>query len=108
MAAYYDDYVGKKIEIEGMYLEDLPYTYVGRYSMASCCAGGFSTLCYELDGTIGEDLVDQENWIKLVGTLEIGTANFGTEEYPYYDQYCYLKVTSLEVMNESGQKTIYN
>lgn len=32
-----DSYMNKNIEIEGMYLENLPYLFVARYSTSSLC-----------------------------------------------------------------------
>lgn len=104
-------YKGKKIEIEGMYISNLPYTFVGRYSTSNLCADcpvGYSYVEYELDGTIDAKLTDEKSWIKLVGTLETGTDNFGTKENPVYSEYYYLKVLSLQVMNERGKDTVNN
>ena len=111
MYLYPDNYVGKKIEIEGFYLVAEPYTFVGRYSTSSVCpycTGGFSYIQYEFDGKIEETLKDQETWIKLIGTWEKGKMNYGTEENPYYDEYYYLKVLNFEVMNEKGEDTVKN
>ena len=111
MYLYPDNYVGKKIEIEGFYLVAEPYTFVGRYSTSSVCpycSGGFSYIQYEFDGKIEETLKDQETWIKLIGTWEKGKMNYGTEENPYYDDYYYLKVLNFEIMNEKGEDTVKN
>ena len=111
MYLYSDNYIGKKIEIEGFYLVAEPYTFVGRYSTSSVCpycTGGFSYIQYEFDGKIEETLKDQETWIKLIGTWEKGKMNYGTEENPYYDDYYYLKVLNFEVMNEKGEDTVKN
>ena len=111
MYLYPDNYVGKKIEIDGFYLVSESYTFVGRYStsnVCSYCAGGFSYIQYEFDGKIEETLKDQETWIKLVGTWEKGKMNYGTQESPYYGDYYYLKVLSFEIMNEKGEDTIKN
>ena len=111
MYLYPDNYVGKKIEIEGFYLVAEPYTFVGRYSTSSVCpycTGGFSYIQYEFDGKIEETLKDQETWIKLIGTWEKGKMNYGTEENPNYDDYYYLKVLNFEVMNEKGEDTVKN
>lgn len=106
-----DNYIGKKIEIEGLYLVSEPYTFVGRFSTANVCAycvGGFSYIQYEFDGMVLEQLKDQETWIKLIGTWEKGKMNYGTEENPYYDDYYYLKVLNFEIMNEKGEDTVKN
>ena len=111
MYLYPENYSGKNIEIEGLYLATEPYTFVGRYSTASVCpycSGGFSYIQYEFDGDIQEKLTDQETWIKLIGTWEKGKMNYGTEENSYYDDYYYLKVLNFEIMNEKGQDTVKN
>lgn len=111
MYLYPENYSGKNIEIEGLYLATEPYTFVGRYSTASVCpycSGGFSYIQYEFNGDVQEKLTDQETWIKLIGTWEKGKMNYGTEENPYYDDYYYLKVLNFEVMNEKGQDTVKN
>ena len=56
-------YDGKTIEIEGMYLLNYPYTFVGRYSTANLCAycpQGYSYLEYVWDG-IDIDLTEEES-----------------------------------------------
>ena len=111
MYLYPEQYSGKNIEIEGLYLSTDSYTFVGRYSTTSVCpycSGGFSYIQYEFDGNIQENLTEQETWIKLIGTWEKGKINYGTEENPYYDDYYYLKVLNFEVMNEKGEDTVKN
>lgn len=108
---YYNpqNYMNKKIEIEGMYLlssPDLPYTFVGRYSlntMCPTCPAGYSVMEYQLQGKMDRELKDEEDWIKIIGTLEKGN-----DESSYYQDYYYLKVLNLEVMNEKGQTTVNN
>ena len=111
MYLYPENYAGKNIEIEGLYLTTEPYTFVGRYSTASICQYcpvGFSYIEYEFDGNIQESLKDQETWIKLIGTWEKEKMNYGTEGNPYYDDYYYLKVLNFEIMNEKGEDTVKN
>lgn len=100
------NYLGKTIEIEGMYLESSPYTFVGRYSTSNICQTcppGYSYFEYQLDGDLDLKLTDEEEWIKVIGTLEVGN-----DESTNYTDFYYLKVLSLEVMNESGNKTVNN
>lgn len=98
-------YMGKIIEIEGMYMVNLPYTFVGRYSLSNLCPNcptGYSYMEYTWDGEEIE-LKDEDSWIKVVGTLE--KLN---DETTYYQDYYYIKAQSIEVMNESGLKTVSN
>lgn len=106
-----NSYKGKKVEIEGMYLENKvsekeKYTFVGRYSTSSLCPNcppGYSYFEYSLDGKIDRELVDSKDWIKVIGTIEVG--NDATTDYT---DFYYLKVLSLEVMNEKGNDTVNN
>ena len=101
-----DSYYNKNIEIQGMYFENLPYTFVGRYStsnMCPNCPSGYSYIEYQLDGKLDKKLTDVEDWIKIIGTL-----TKGNDESSYYQDYYYLKVLSIEVMKERGQETVNN
>lgn len=100
------NYYDKKIEIEGMYLENTPYTFVGRYSTSNICPNcppGYSYFEYQLDGTIDVKFTDEKEWIKVVGTLAKGN-----DETSNFQDYYYLNVINLEVMNERGQDTVNN
>ena len=102
----HDDYEGKIIEVTGMYLTSGDYTFVGRYSTNSLCPtcpAGYSVVEFQLQGEIDRELKEEEDWIKVVGTLEVG--NDVTSNYM---DYTYLKVISLEIMNERGQDTVTN
>ncbi|MBR3325221.1 MAG: hypothetical protein IKG14_04165 [Clostridia bacterium] len=101
-----DSYMNKNIEIEGMYLENLPYFFVGRYSTSSLCPycpAGYSYLEYQLKGEIDRKFTEEEDWIKIIGTLAKGN-----DETSNYQDFYYLEVLSLEVMNEKGQTTVSN
>ena len=101
-----DSYKNKKIEVEGMYLQNLPYTFVGRYSTSNLCAYcpvGYSYIEYELDGKLDKKLIEEQDWIKIIGTLEVGN-----DASSNFQNYYYLKVLSLEVMKEKGQDTVNN
>ena len=98
----FDQYEGKTIEIEGLYFENEPFTFVGRYStsnMCPTCPTGYSYFEYEWNGDEKFELTDSENWIKVVGTLKRG---FDGEEYFYID------AQSISLMNEKGLETVSN
>lgn len=100
-----ETYKGKNIEIEGMYLTNSPYTFVGRYSTSNLCQycpTGYSYMEYTWDGEKIE-LEDEVSWIKVVGTLEKMN-----DETTYYQDYYYIKAQTIEVMKESGLKTVNN
>lgn len=99
----FNDYKDKIIEIEGMYLENTPYTFVGRYStsnMCPYCPVGYSYFEYQWDIDNKPNLADKEDWIKVIGTLKQGTDG----QYDYY----YIDVLTLEVMNQKGKDTVSN
>lgn len=102
----YDKYKDKKIEIEGIYFVNETYTFVGRYSESNLCPycpTGYSYLEYQLDGKLDYKFTDEKEWIKVIGTLQ--KAN---DETSNYEDYFYLKVINLEIMNKRGQETVKN
>ena len=99
------NYSNKIIEIEGMFLDGNPYTFVGRFSTSNLCPfcpAGYSYMEYQWQGEEIE-LKDQETWIKVIGTLEKGN-----DETSYYQDYYYIQAKTIEVMNEKGQDTVNN
>ena len=101
-----DSYKNKNIEIEGMFLSNAPYTFVGRYSTSNICPNcppGYSYFEFLLDGEIDKKLADEKDWIKVIGTLAVGN-----DETSNYQNYYYLDVLSLEIMNKKGNDTVSN
>jgi len=101
----FDNYKGKTIEIEGMYLDMSPYTVVGRYSTnALCpyCPAGYSAFEYIWNGE-KITLENETSWIKVIGTLCVGN-----DETSNYQDYYYIDAISIEVMNERGLDTVSN
>lgn len=100
------NYENKNIEVEGLYFENLPYTFVGRYSESNLCPNcptGYSFIEYQLDGKLDYKFTDEKEWIKVIGTLQKGN-----DETSNYEDYYYLKVISLEIMNKKGKDTVKN
>lgn len=101
----FSNYEGKTIEIEGMYISNLPYTFVGRYSTSNICPScptGYSYFEYEFDSDELPTLKDEEDWIKVIGTLR------SAYDPSISSDYYYIEVSSLEVMNERGLDTVSN
>ena len=101
-----ENYMEKNIEIEGMYLENLPWTFVGRYSTSNVCVycpEGYSYFEYQLKGKIDRAFTAKEDWIKVIGTLAKGN-----DETSDYQDYYYIEVLSIEIMNERGLDTVTN
>lgn len=100
------NYENKNIEVEGLYFENLQYTFVGRYSESNLCPNcptGYSFIEYQLDGKLDYKFTDEKEWIKVIGTLQKGN-----DETSNYEDYYYLKVISLEIMNKKGKDTVKN
>lgn len=98
----FDQYEGKTVEIEGLYFESTPYTFVGRYSTSAVCPTcptGYSYFEYEWHGEEELPVTDSESWMKIVGTLKKG--NDGVEYY-------YIDVANVEIMNNIGIDTVSN
>ena len=100
------EYQKTELEIEGMYLENLPWTFVGRYSTSNVCVycpEGYSYFEYQLKGKIDREFTAKDDWIKIIGTLAKGN-----DETSDYQDYYYLEVLSIEIMNERGLDTVTN
>ncbi len=103
----FSQYDGKTIEIEGLYMENNQYTFVGRYSTSNLCPTcpqGVSYFEYEWNGDQKPNLIDAVSWIKVRGTLAGGRDFIEGKFVPYQ----YIKVNSIEVMNERGIDTVNN
>lgn len=99
----FNDYKGKTVEIEGMYLTNLPYMFVGRRAeniLCADCPPGYSYFEFELIDNEDLKLKEEDDWIKVIGTLEAGNDS-NTDYY-------YIKVQSIEIMKERGQETVTN
>ena len=102
----YSDYVGKTVEIEGMYIDVYnPYTVVGRFSTSNLCPYcpvGYSAFEYTWKGE-KINVKNEETWIKVIGKFCVGN-----DASSNYQDYYYIEASSIEVMNESGLKTVSN
>ena len=101
-----DKYIGKTVQIDGMYLTSGTYTFVGRYSTSNLCPycpTGYSYMEYEWKGD-EIPLVEEDSWIRIIGELKNGTDTSYGEPFDYL----YIDAQSIEVMNEKGQETVNN
>ena len=102
----YDNYEGKTVEIEGMYIDSNPYTFVARYntSSSSCpyCSGGYSYMEYMWKGEKIE-LTDTTSWIKIVGKIKVLC-----DDSTFDEKYAYIEAEKIEVMNERGKEIVNN
>ena len=98
------DYIGKTVEIEGLYFNNGYYSFVGRYTTSNLCPTcppGYSFMEFHLNGTIDREFTNEGEWIKVIGIYKVGN-----DESSNNEDYYYLDVLSLEVMNEKGNDTV--
>ena len=89
-----DDYVGKKIEIEGFPMESPNgYKYVGRYGPGCCGTDGYVYLEYVYDKN-DIPLVVEKDWIKVKGVIKKVVDQTGT--------IIYIEASSIEKLSTRG------
>lgn len=89
-----DDYVGKKIEIEGFPMESPDgYKFVGRYGPGCCGNDGYVYLEYVYNKE-NIPLVVEKDWIKVKGTIKKIVDQTGTV--------IYIEATSVEKLSTRG------
>lgn len=93
-----NNYKNKIIEIEGFSMSSESYKFIGRYGPGCCTTDGYIYIEYEHDEAM--ELVDEQDWIKITGTVKLGMD--GSTPYVYID------ATSVEKMNERGKDTVSN
>lgn len=102
----YSNYEGKTVEIEGMFINSNPYTFVARYNTNSSacpyCTGGYSYIEYMWNGDKIE-LTDTTSWIKIVGEIKVLC-----DDTTFDEKYAYIEAESIEVMNERGKDIVNN
>lgn len=94
------NYINKQIEIEGfpMLSPQGGYTFVGRYGPGCCADDGYAYIEYEYDKKL--DLVSEEGWIKVTGTIKQGIDQG--------EEYVYIAASSVEIMPTRGLDTVAN
>jgi len=88
----FDEYEGKTIQIEGFPMTYNGFVFVGRYGPGCCANDEYACLEYEYSENL--DLVDEKDWIRVIGTIEKGIDE-GME-------YIYIKATSVEKLETRG------
>jgi uncharacterized membrane protein YcgQ (UPF0703/DUF1980 family) len=98
-----DDYVGKTIKLEGLFMTQdngtqiPPYYFVIRYGPGCCGTDGNAG--FEVIWDKQEPVYPQDNeWVEAVGV-------FGSYEEDGYPYYC-LSLSSLKVLDERGQEFV--
>ena len=97
-----DDYLGKTIKIEGMYLSDYidvtQMTYHFVYRVGPGCCGNDGSMCgfeFVYDGEFPKD----NDWIEVIGTLE--------EYEEDGEEYLRLHADKVTVKEERGNENVY-
>jgi uncharacterized membrane protein YcgQ (UPF0703/DUF1980 family) len=98
-----DDYLGKTIKLEGLFkMEqgyDKSYCFVLRYGPG--CCGNDSNVGFEVawGGEKEEQYPGEDSWVEATGELK-------TYEEDGYNEFLYLDLISLNVLNKRGQETV--
>lgn len=92
-----EDYLGKVIEIEGFPLSNGQYNFIGRYGPGCCSNDAIAYLEYEYDQDL--ELIDEKDWIKIIGEICKGKDADGTE-------YIYINASSVEKKDTRGLDTV--
>jgi len=92
-----EDYLGKIIEIEGFPLSNGQYNFVARYGPGCCSNDAIAYLEYEYDTDL--ELIDEKDWIKIIGEICKGQDADGTE-------YIYINALSVEKKDTRGVDTV--
>ena len=91
-----DEYLGKTIKIEGFPMVSKEYKFVARFGPGCCVGDGYAYIEYTYDKEL--ELVDEEDWIRVIGVLKKG--KMGVAEYVY------IEATSVEKLEERGNDTV--
>jgi zinc transport system permease protein len=98
-----DDYLGKTIKLEGIFKQEQgyekSYCFVLRYGPGCCGTDG--NVGFEVAWANGkaQSYPTIDSWVEATGVLK-------TYEEDGYDQYLYLDLSSLNVLNKRGAETV--
>ena len=97
-----DDYIGKTIQIEGMfeayYAEETKTTYYYVYRTGPGCCGNDGSMC-GFEFTWSGEMPKGNDWIQVIGTLRTYTEG--------EDTYLTLDAQSVTVLEKRGAETVY-
>jgi len=100
-----EDYLGKTIKLQGLFKEEQPYEgdpycFVLRYGPGCCGYDGNVGFEIKWDENRAQPYPKVDSWIETTGVLK-------QYEEDGYDQYLYLDLISLNVLNKRGAETVY-
>jgi len=99
-----EDYLGKTIKLQGIFKEEQPYEgdpycFVLRYGPGCCGFDGNVGFEIKWDETRAQPFPKEDAWIETIGVLK-------QYEEDGYDQYLYLDLISLNVLNKRGAEIV--
>jgi len=100
-----EDYLGKTIKLQGLFKEEQPYEgdpycFVLRYGPGCCGYDGNVGFEIKWDESRAQPFPKVDSWIETTGVLK-------QYEEDGYDQYLYLDLISLNVLNKRGAETVF-
>jgi len=100
-----EDYLGKTIKLQGVFkaeqpYEGDPYCFVLRYGPGCCGFDGNVGFEIKWDETRAQPFPKEDSWVETTGILK-------QYEEDGYDQYLYLDLISLNVLNKRGSEIVY-
>ncbi|MDR2596782.1 MAG: hypothetical protein LBC76_05605 [Treponema sp.] len=100
-----EDYLGKTIKLQGLFKEEKPYEgdpycFVLRYGPGCCGFDGNVGFEIKWDENKSQPFPKEDSWIETTGILK-------QYEEDGYDQYLYLDLISLNVLNKRGAEIVY-
>jgi len=99
-----DDYLGKTIKLEGLFKQEdsdegVSYHFVLRYGPGCCGYDGNVGFEVKWDENNTQPYPKEDSWVESTGVLKYYAENG-------YDQYLYLDLISLNVLNKRGAETV--
>jgi len=100
-----EDYIGKTIKLQGVFkaeqpYEGDPYCFVLRYGPGCCGYDGNVGFEIKWDETRAQPFPKEDSWVETTGVLK-------QYEEDGYNQYLYLDLISLNVLNKRGSEIVY-
>jgi len=100
----FKDYLGKTIKLEGVFKKEQPYEgdpycFVVRYGPGCCGVDGIVGFEIKWDENKAQPYPKDDSWVESIGVLK-------QYEADGYDEYLYLDLLSLNVLNKRGKETV--
>lgn len=102
----FEDYEGKSVRIEGHYLSQDGYLFVGRKG-PTCpyCVGEYVAFEFDTDADLST-LVSEESWVRITGILRQGSMRVESSSNPL--PFYYIEAMAVEPLATVGKGTVTN